>query len=59
MAASEMVAYWLWTSPKFSSYFDDFKQAKNLVVIFAGSEQVKNNRVLVNSQILAAQSQTV
>ena len=41
-----------------SSYFADFKQVTNLVVIFAGSEQVKNKRILVNSQILAAQSQT-
>ena len=53
-----MIAYWLWTSQKLSSYFADFKQIKNLVVIFAGSEQVKHNRVLINSQILAAQSQT-
>ena len=37
-----MVAYWLWTSQKLSSYFADFKQAKNLVVIFVGSEQVKS-----------------
>ena len=53
-----MVAYWLWTIQKLSSYFADFKQVKNLVRIFAGSEQVKNNKVLINSQILAAQSQT-
>ena len=37
-----MVAYWLWTSQEVGSHFTDFKQVKNLVVIFLTPSKSKN-----------------